>query len=703
MDTFLKQSSINNDKNCYCIAPFNFNELNDKINSVTGRLFTDEDKKQLQARFNRYSNQKNCQIIECCNPTDSYNYVDKSFLENFKKLYPSVALIKNKNVITKIILSKIKKNESGWIEPTPYIVCKVSKSKISDTNDPNIKEAVNVVQDCFLDSCDNLETNTIMSLNDNNQRLKVDYSHTAFDDARVEQAILEGNITYVKKYIRQYKSIDNKLINNDYRNRMLHIAAKSSNEKILKMLLALRANVDLQNKELDTPLHLAVRNNRYNNSEELLKIGANKNIANDKGETPIFDAAKIGSLELLRLLFNSGSNHLDVNKNGDSVLNVCILQCPASNKKVEIVRFLIDKGINCEVKNNSNKTTLELISELLNEENKEKRYEIAANYITNTENFTVNEVDIESLSIKKRTLLEIQTLVFNAIIRSNKDKYKDYINVSEIPKGAPIEILNHLCVGEGNITGNEDSYECNQKGGKIIKIDEPTTKIKLELIPELQSEINNIEQSDLYYQKIQDKIDINKTSRNVEKYNEMIEKTNLVPTTIPNLGSQVISRKDYAKEVEMNKRKKLEEELTKIKKMEDQKNKSIPKDGKDLKKENNINDNEINNNENILDDSNNLGHPEFEIEDKILNEIPKEEIEKQSKITKALINQEKEQVQVLNDDILNKVLKILMKYKLTLISILIVIILIILIIIYRKNILKFKHNKFLKIKIKNLI
>ena len=274
MDTFLKQTSIKPDSNCYCISPFNFNELDNKINQVTGRKYSDKDKNVLNAKFKRISNQKDCRIVDCCDPNDTYENVDPEFLAKFKKTYPSVSIEKTKNKINKILLSTIKKNEPGWVEPTPYIICKVSKSSIKSTGIPTIKESTNIVSDCFKDSCDNLET-SIINLDNNTGRIAAkDQGYTAFDDARVVQAILEGNETYVKTYVRQYESIDNKLINDDYRNRMIHIAAQSKNEKIIKMLLALKANPDIINKDGDTPLHFAVRNNQYNNAEQLIKVGA---------------------------------------------------------------------------------------------------------------------------------------------------------------------------------------------------------------------------------------------------------------------------------------------------------------------------------------------------------------------------------------------------------------------------------------------
>ena len=66
-------------------------------------------------------------------------------------------------------------------------------------------------------------------------------TYSYMDDARVSQAIREGNITYVKEYIKKYKDINLPLTNDDYSNRMIHIASESKNTDILSMLIALKA------------------------------------------------------------------------------------------------------------------------------------------------------------------------------------------------------------------------------------------------------------------------------------------------------------------------------------------------------------------------------------------------------------------------------------------------------------------------------
>ena len=74
----------------------------------------------------------------------------------------------------------------------------------------------------------------------------------------------------------------------------------------------------------------------------------------------------------------------------------------------------------------------------------------------------------------KKNFPNNKIVVTGCAAQINPLKYKDYINAKDIPKGAPIEVLDTLCVGDENITGNESSEECIAKGGKIIKVKEPS-------------------------------------------------------------------------------------------------------------------------------------------------------------------------------------------------------------------------------------
>ena len=108
----------------------------------------------------------------------------------------------------------------------------------------NIFVARNLVSDCYLDSCDNTEKIQIDTILN---KSRTELSYTSFDDARVSQAILEGNMKYLDEYIRQYESIDNVLTHDNYRNRIIHIAASSKFKEPINLVLALKPMIDPEN------------------------------------------------------------------------------------------------------------------------------------------------------------------------------------------------------------------------------------------------------------------------------------------------------------------------------------------------------------------------------------------------------------------------------------------------------------------------
>jgi hypothetical protein len=59
-----------------------------------------------------------------------------------------------------------------------------------------------------------------------------------------------------------------------------------------------------------------------------------------------------------------------------------------------------------------------------------------------------------------------------------------------------------MCTGRSSdIQGIESKAECEAKGGEYIKIKTPTTRVKLDLIPESEVAIDKIPEDDVYYNK----------------------------------------------------------------------------------------------------------------------------------------------------------------------------------------------------------
>ena len=555
MDSYLKLASIKDDnQNCNCITPFYMSDISG-INPNTNRNYSKEDKDAMKTALYRVSNSKGCKLSVCCDPNDPTTQPDAEFTKQFLKRFPKIIPLYERNNLTSIKLStKENVSGSGWITPSSHMICKLTKASIEDTEDPNIKIATNLVNDCFTNQCSNLETITLNNLLQNS---KADMTYSYIDDARVSQAIREGNISYVKEYIKKYKDVNLPLTNDDYSNRMIHIASESKSTDILSMLIALKANINIKNKLNETPIHFAVRNNNIDTIDMLLSQGADLNSANIDGEIPIFYAMKTGNLRIVKMLYNNNSPILSLDKKGNNLIHYCIKYCPSfknnnddnndlgidDKDKSNIIKFLIERGIDTEQVNLDGITPLELTEKEINREiNRECAEGIENDNNDINEHFfnmkpnkkavSLRNKEINEYTDEHKELLEIQTLLFNTIIRNNPNKYNNYISVDDIPKGSPIEVLDTVCVGN-NFTGNEDSVECKNKGGQLVKIKNRTTKIKLELLPEEKSVLDNVDEKDLYFKKQQRKIPQQTMSNDVSIYNNYLNsKQNInVPNT----------------------------------------------------------------------------------------------------------------------------------------------------------------------------
>ena len=574
MDTYLKLTSVKNNKNCNCITPFYVKNIKG-INPITQREYSSEDIDAMKTSLYRISAAKSCEVSVCCDINDPATNVDSNFTKQFIQRFPKIMPLYEGSSITSFKLSTTETvKTSGWIDPTPYMICKITKATIKDTSDPTIKLATNLVKDCYSNNCGSLETITVNTLL---QNAKADMNYTYFDDARVSQAILENNITYVKEYIRKYKQVNIPLTNDDYNNRLIHIAAGSNYNEILTMLIALKTNLNITNKYRETPIQFAIRSKNIDNISSLLTQGVDLNMANNNGETAMFYAMKTGDLRIINMLYTNNSPIQGVDKNGNNLIHYCILNCPSykedddsiPNTKGEIIQFLIEHGISTEQKNNAGITPLELVSKQINKEiniecaisektDKDNvieaffpKYTTTTNTNTNTDTNTqkiqhtpmqqlkqqkksehfsdsINMQDISDYTTEHVSLLDIQSKLFNNILRNNPTKYGDYISVDDIPIGAPIEVLDTVCVNNSGmnsnmLTGNEDSEECISKGGQLVKIKNKTTKIKLELMPEEDSKIALINQDELYYPKDTNKIPKGTISNNISSYNASVK------------------------------------------------------------------------------------------------------------------------------------------------------------------------------------
>lgn len=163
-----------------------------------------------------------------------------------------------------------------------------------------------------------------------------------FGDTNLSSAVTEGFLDIVRELIRAGANVDNQNINGLS---PLHLASNRGYLEIVRELIRNKANIDIQNNEGRTPLFSTftcrnteiikeVFDNRItpeelerNNLlifEELIKNGANVNIQNKDGNTPLHQASICNSLERVCLLIKSGANTKSKNNEGDIPLVVAL-------------------------------------------------------------------------------------------------------------------------------------------------------------------------------------------------------------------------------------------------------------------------------------------------------------------------------------------------------------------------------------------
>ena len=126
----------------------------------------------------------------------------------------------------------------------------------------------------------------------------------------------------------------------DRRTSLLHIAARSNQPNVLKLLLQRGAKVNVRDKGArDTPLHEAVMEKAYQCAELLLQAGAETEAENHDHETPLIVACMRGDLPLVKVLLRYGAD-----PNTAGAYDVSALLDAIRCGRVDIVTALLEAG-----------------------------------------------------------------------------------------------------------------------------------------------------------------------------------------------------------------------------------------------------------------------------------------------------------------------------------------------------------------------
>ncbi|XP_031345282.1 E3 ubiquitin-protein ligase MIB1-like [Photinus pyralis] len=185
----------------------------------------------------------------------------------------------------------------------------------------------------------------------------------------------------------------------------LHLAALNNHVEVAEQLvLNGKANMDLQNVNLQTALHLAVERQHTQIVRLLVKETANLNIADKDGDTPLHEALRHHTLSQLRQL-------QDVQDVGKLLMG---LGTQGSDKKssASIACYLAGNGADLTIKNKKGQTPLDLcpdpnLCKMLTKCHKEKKGEEVEMVPQNLQNTNISSTMDECLvcSDVKRDIL----------------------------------------------------------------------------------------------------------------------------------------------------------------------------------------------------------------------------------------------------------------------------------------------------------
>lgn len=176
----------------------------------------------------------------------------------------------------------------------------------------------------------------------------------------LHQIVLLKNFGYVQFITENLPNKEKDINNTDsLGNTALHLAVTLKNtDEIINYLINQGADINLCNAKMQTPLHLACGKNRVENVNILLINPQIKyNPIDNQGFTPLIKASASQAYDVVKSLLRCKDIKINIkDKSGNTALHYL-----CEDEKYDLAIQLIKEGGDLEIKNNDNKTPLDLI------------------------------------------------------------------------------------------------------------------------------------------------------------------------------------------------------------------------------------------------------------------------------------------------------------------------------------------------------
>ncbi|MBA3954126.1 ankyrin repeat domain-containing protein [Candidatus Dependentiae bacterium] len=288
-------------------------------------------------------------------------------------------------------------------------------------------------------------------------------------------AVTEGNLDIIRLLLDEGANVDGWSFEgcDEFRWTALHEAVKNEHVNVVQLLLKEGANVNSGNEDdgyeaTCTPLHVAAGLGATKVVKLLLRYGANRVAQNSDKKTPLYVAFENNHLDVVDLLINYRSDFIDCEQ----------LYGAALHGNVKLIQFLLDKGVDVNSKDSSNKTALHAAAQ--------SGHLAAAQLLVKngalvdaktTENYTplhsaMEDSDVDScLGGKERQIIEGKTQVIKFLLaqeadvnaQTNNNKTPLYLfvkNSSYYPDGHCAQVVKLLL--------DSGAYSNTQSGNKTL-------------------------------------------------------------------------------------------------------------------------------------------------------------------------------------------------------------------------------------------
>jgi ankyrin repeat protein len=126
-------------------------------------------------------------------------------------------------------------------------------------------------------------------------------------------------------------------------------------------LVSLKVDVDGKvNRQEERPIHIAANYSNKYIIQLLLDNGADVKLKDKYGNLPIYFASKRGDLYFVKFFQKLGNPLSGVNKNGENLLHAVAKSCTSDKDCADLIKYLIDHGVNINKINKKGKTPLHL-------------------------------------------------------------------------------------------------------------------------------------------------------------------------------------------------------------------------------------------------------------------------------------------------------------------------------------------------------